>query len=177
MKDIKIMQLALENFKCHKSLKIDFDGRNATIYGDNAAGKTSIYDALMWLLFSKDSHGNGEKNVEIKPLNAVGEVNDVRADRFVQVGQFHAHRHGGQRLHLLSRFVHDPEIKQPQVALQCVPPEGFRRHAGVPEDQLRQAARMAAPEGWFWTLKKPAANLRLASCRYEIVRISTDQSL
>ena len=76
MTEIKIKRLSLENFKCHKSLKLDFEGGNASIYGDNASGKTSIYDALTWLLFGKDSQGNGEKNIEIKPLGADGEVLD-----------------------------------------------------------------------------------------------------
>ncbi len=76
MTEIKIKQLVLENFKCHKLLKLDFMGGNASIYGDNASGKTSIYDALTWLLFGKDSQGNGEKNIEIKPLDANGEVKD-----------------------------------------------------------------------------------------------------
>ena len=83
MTEIKIKKLVLENFKCHKSLNLCFesittDGRiyNASIYGDNASGKTSIYDALTWLLFGKDSQGNGEKNIEIKPLDANGEVKD-----------------------------------------------------------------------------------------------------
>ena len=76
MTEIKIKRLALENFKCHENLKLDFDGGNASIYGDNASGKTSIYDALTWLLFGKDSQGNGEKNIEIKPLDASGEVKD-----------------------------------------------------------------------------------------------------
>ena len=76
MTEIKIKRLVLENFKCHKSLKLDFEGGNASIYGDNASGKTSVYDALTWLLFGKDSQGNGEKNIEIKPLDASGEVKD-----------------------------------------------------------------------------------------------------
>ena len=76
MTEIKIKRLALENFKCHKSLRLDFEGGNASIYGDNASGKTSVYDALTWLLFGKDSAGNGEKNIEIKPLDASGEVKD-----------------------------------------------------------------------------------------------------
>ena len=76
MTEIKIKRLALENFKCHENLKLDFNGGNASIYGDNASGKTSIYDALTWLLFGKDSQGNGEKNIEIKPLDASGEVKD-----------------------------------------------------------------------------------------------------
>lgn len=76
MTEIKIKRLSLENFKCHKALTLTFNGGNASIYGDNASGKTSIYDALTWLLFGKDSAGNGEKNIEIKPLDASGEVQD-----------------------------------------------------------------------------------------------------
>ena len=76
MTEIKIKRLYLENFKCHKSLTLTFEGGNASIYGDNASGKTSVYDALTWLLFGKDSQGNGEKNIEIKPLDASGEVRD-----------------------------------------------------------------------------------------------------
>lgn len=79
MQNIKIKRLALENFKCHRNLSLDFDGRNASIFGNNATGKTSIYDALTWLLFGKDSHGNGEKNIEIKPLDENGEVRDHNA--------------------------------------------------------------------------------------------------
>lgn len=84
MKDIKIKKLALENFKCHKSLTLELNGRNASVYGDNAAGKTSIYDALTWLLFGKDSKGNGEKNIEIKPLNENGEIRDHLAETAVE---------------------------------------------------------------------------------------------
>ena len=76
MTAIKIIRLVLENFKCHKYMSLDLNGGNAAIYGDNASGKTSIYDALTWLLFGKDSAGNGEKNIEIKPLDANGEVKD-----------------------------------------------------------------------------------------------------
>lgn len=79
MTNIKIMRLALENFKCHQHLELVFGGRNATVYGDNATGKTSIYDALTWLLFGKDSAGNGEKNIEIKPLDSTGAVADHKA--------------------------------------------------------------------------------------------------
>lgn len=79
MTEIKIKRLSLENFKCHAALTLDFMGGNASIYGDNATGKTSIYDALTWLLFAKDSQGNGEKNIEIKPLDANGEVKDHEA--------------------------------------------------------------------------------------------------
>lgn len=79
MREIKIVRLELENFKCHRHLRLDFGGRDVTIYGDNATGKTSIYDALTWLLFGKDSTGNGEKNIEIKPLDSTGAVVDHQA--------------------------------------------------------------------------------------------------
>lgn len=79
MREIKINRLTLENFKCHRLLNLVLDGRPVSIYGDNATGKTSIYDALTWLLFGKDSMGNGEKNIDIKPLDANGEVKDHQA--------------------------------------------------------------------------------------------------
>lgn len=77
--EIKIIRLTLENFKCHRRLNLQLDGRSVSIYGDNATGKTSIYDALTWLLFGKDSAGNGEKNIDIKPLDVSGEVRDHQA--------------------------------------------------------------------------------------------------
>lgn len=79
MTRIQIGRLRLENFKCHRNLELDFGGQNVAIYGDNAAGKTSVYDALTWLLFGKDSAGNGEKNIEVKPLDAAGAVADHNA--------------------------------------------------------------------------------------------------
>ena len=85
MKDIKILRLTLENFKCHVFLNLQLDGKSVSIYGDNATGKTSVYDALTWLLFGKDSAGNGEKNIDIKPLNAAGEVKDHQAITSVEV--------------------------------------------------------------------------------------------
>lgn len=85
MKEIKINRLTLENFKCHAFLNLCFEGESRSIYGDNATGKTSIYDALTWLLFGKDSMGNGEKNIDIKPLDENGEVRDHQAITSVEV--------------------------------------------------------------------------------------------
>ena len=78
MKDIRIQKLSLENFKCHKSLTIDFGGRETSIYGDNATGKSSIYDGLTWLLFGKDSRGSADAEA-IKPLGSDGQVADHQA--------------------------------------------------------------------------------------------------
>ena len=79
MTRVQIDRLRLENFKCHRVLELVFGGQNVSIYGDNATGKTSIYDALTWLLFGKDSAGNGEKNFDVKPLDSAGAVADHNA--------------------------------------------------------------------------------------------------
>lgn len=79
MKEIKLIRLEMENFKSHKHLRLDFDGRNAVISGRNATGKSSIYDSLMWLLFNKDSEGKGAQSFEVKPIGSDGEVLDHNA--------------------------------------------------------------------------------------------------
>lgn len=79
MRNIRINRLTLENFKCHAYLNLEFGGQNVSIFGDNATGKTSVYDALTWLLFGKDSSGNGEKNIDIKPLDQDGNIIDHNA--------------------------------------------------------------------------------------------------
>ena len=74
---IQLVSLTLENFKCHEHLEIRFNGRNASIYGKNASGKSSVYDGLTWLLFGKDSQG--KKDFDMKPLTLEGIVKDHAA--------------------------------------------------------------------------------------------------
>ena len=78
MKDIRIREISIENFKCHKALHIGFDKPVTSIYGDNATGKSSVYDAMTWLLFGKDSRGSADAET-IKPLGADGNVLDHEA--------------------------------------------------------------------------------------------------
>ena len=79
MKEIKLIRLEMENFKSHKHLRLDFEGRNAVISGRNATGKSSIYDSLMWLLFGKNSEGKGAQSFEVKPIGSDGNVLDHNA--------------------------------------------------------------------------------------------------
>lgn len=66
-----LKRMEIQNFKGITNLTIDFkDGQNM-ICGQNASGKTSIFDALTWLLFGKDS-ANREK-FDIRPLDENGE--------------------------------------------------------------------------------------------------------
>lgn len=66
---IKLKSLHLENFKGIKELYVSF-GVKTKIKGQNAAGKTTIFDAFTWLLFNKNSAGDEKFN--IRPLDADG---------------------------------------------------------------------------------------------------------
>lgn len=72
MKTIKLMNLSIMDFKGIHTLDIPFGGSNAMISGQNGEGKTSVYDALCWLLTGKDARGNQpeSENFNIKPRDA-----------------------------------------------------------------------------------------------------------
>ena len=65
---IKLLHMHLKNFKGIKDLEINFEGKNTNIYGRNATGKTTIFDAFKWLFFDKDS--NDRKDFNIKTLDS-----------------------------------------------------------------------------------------------------------
>ncbi|MGG1960774.1 AAA family ATPase [Bacillus pumilus] len=66
-KNIRLAELHLSNFKGVKSFTLETGGESAKVYGDNATGKTTLFDAFMWLLFDKDSQN--KKDFEIKTLS------------------------------------------------------------------------------------------------------------
>ena len=69
MKKITIKSLHIENFKGVKLLDVAF-GNKTKIKGQNASGKTTIFDAFTWLLFNKNSAG--EEKFNVRPLDANG---------------------------------------------------------------------------------------------------------
>lgn len=66
---IILKSLHIENFKGIKSLEVNFSNKTS-IKGQNAAGKTTIFDAFTWLLFNKNSVG--EEKFNIRPLDKDG---------------------------------------------------------------------------------------------------------
>jgi DNA repair protein SbcC/Rad50 len=68
---IRLLSIKITNFKGIRSLNIPFTP-STSIYGENAAGKTSIFDAFTWCLFGKDS--NDRKDFEVKTLDGNNEV-------------------------------------------------------------------------------------------------------
>lgn len=64
-----LRSLHMENFKGIKSLDVNFSNKT-NIKGQNAAGKTTIFDAFTWLLFNKNSAG--EEKFNVRPLDKNG---------------------------------------------------------------------------------------------------------
>lgn len=67
--NIRIHRLTLQNFKGLRNADFLFEGRNATIEGENGAGKSTIFDAFTWLLFGKDHQGQDWTNFDLKPID------------------------------------------------------------------------------------------------------------
>ena len=65
---MKILTLHLENFRGIKELDIEFAGRNVDIYGANGTGKTTIANAICWLLL--DRAATDEKDFNPKTTGA-----------------------------------------------------------------------------------------------------------
>ena len=69
---MKLLTLKLENFQGLKKEEFKFDGHSASIYGDNATGKTTVFNAITWLLFDKAS--TGAKNFTPKTKGPDGDL-------------------------------------------------------------------------------------------------------
>lgn len=69
---MKLLELRLENFKGVHQFTLAPDGHNATVFGDNGTGKTTLADAYFWLLTGKDSAGQSDNTFAVKPMGAEG---------------------------------------------------------------------------------------------------------
>lgn len=67
MKKIQLLNLKLVNFKGIKEFELAANGQDINVFGSNGTGKTTLFDAFVWLLFGKDS--NNSTKFEIKTLN------------------------------------------------------------------------------------------------------------
>ena len=50
---MKILKLMLENFRSIKNMTVNFDGKDADVLGANGTGKTTIANAICWLLIDR----------------------------------------------------------------------------------------------------------------------------
>lgn len=70
MVKISLIRLTLKNFKGIQSFTFEPNGENATIWGPNGTGKTTVADGFMWLLDGKTQ--SGAASFSVKPLDENG---------------------------------------------------------------------------------------------------------
>lgn len=64
--EIKLQKITITNFKGVRKFSVEFN-KETNIYGNNATGKTTLFDAFLWCIFGKDS--TDRKDFEIKTLD------------------------------------------------------------------------------------------------------------
>ena len=69
---IKIVKMKLQNFKGIKELDVRFDGKNATVSGPNACGKTTLADAYLWVINGISYEGGRRIEDSIKMMDENG---------------------------------------------------------------------------------------------------------
>lgn len=82
---MKIISLKLLNFQGVKDREFCFDGRSASIFGDNGTGKTTIYNAFTWLLTGNAS--TGAKSYSPKTVDEHGLEHSAEATFVTEDGE------------------------------------------------------------------------------------------
>lgn len=72
MREIILVSLTLRNFKGIRDFSLETGSSSVSVFGDNATGKTTLFDGFVWTLFGKDS--SNRTDFEIKGLNEAGKV-------------------------------------------------------------------------------------------------------
>lgn len=72
MKEIFLRSIVLDNFKGTSHFELELDSLMTEIHGSNGTGKTSLYDAYLWLLTGKDSKGS--ESFKVQPVDKNNET-------------------------------------------------------------------------------------------------------
>lgn len=84
---MQLLRLKLTNFQGIKDFVFEPNGNDAVVFGDNETGKTTLYNAFMWLLFDKAS--TGEAGFSPKTLDKDG--NEIHNIENTVEGVFRCH--------------------------------------------------------------------------------------
>ncbi|WP_027406193.1 AAA family ATPase [Anaerovibrio sp. RM50] len=85
---MRLIKLFLENFRGIKSLTIDFNGDDTVIYGANGTGKTTVANAISYVLSGKSATGEKDfspKTVGVHNVHHVAELTVCKDDGEVVV--------------------------------------------------------------------------------------------
>lgn len=72
---MKLLKFHISNFRGITELVIDANGKDVNIYGQNGLGKTTCFDAFLWVLFGKDSADR--KDYDLVPHKFLIPVPDI----------------------------------------------------------------------------------------------------
>lgn len=82
---IKFLKLRVQNFKCYKDKVIEF-GEKTLISGRNGVGKSTIADAVNWILFDKLADGTKADKIRPHDINGVNtDFIDIVAELDIEV--------------------------------------------------------------------------------------------
>lgn len=177
---IKLNRIDIKNFKGIKSLTVTLHGRDAEIRGANATGKTSVYDAFLWLLFDKDSSGSSAFSA--KPTNHDGEIHGLTTEVSAEITIDGA-------VHTLARVLSENWVKPRgraeavfQGNVSAYEIDGIPRKASefaafcaglIDEATFRLVTNPAAFNAQKWQERR-AALLRLTDCPTELTDAKYD---
>lgn len=105
MNTITLHNLRLESFKGVHRFEAAFDGQDARVCAENGIGKTTLYDAWLWLTEGKDS--TGRKDFEVRPLDLSNHALKglvVMVEATIAVG-------AGSETHTLRKEQHEKVVK------------------------------------------------------------------
>lgn len=72
MKEVFLRSIVIDNFKGIRHFDLEIDNVMTEIHGTNGTGKTSLYDAYLWLLTGKDSRGS--ESFKVQPVDEHNET-------------------------------------------------------------------------------------------------------
>lgn len=72
MKEVFLRNITIDNFKGINHFEVDIECLLTQIRGNNGTGKTSVYDAYLWLLTGKDSKGS--ESFKVQPVDQNNET-------------------------------------------------------------------------------------------------------
>lgn len=61
---MQLLWLHLRNFKGARDVRFEPNGQNISVFGRNFCGKTTLFDAYLWLLFGKDSENKADFDIK-----------------------------------------------------------------------------------------------------------------